>query len=208
MVKPDGTAVSGDAVGTHAMDSKEYQGVVLVDSDGHIRDSKDLHVLNVPNQVHVASANNPAWDLWNGDGTLVVRVLSVLHKPDIVTGVTGVPISWLLERTTAVGTGGTGLTIVRPDLSQAALDVDITARSKPTGGATAGEDIFPYQLHSEETNTGTMTIAAMGGLELIPPYLRNSGKGIVLRPSQGIRVTQVTSSSVGNSAWTIIFSVE
>ena len=208
MVKPDQSAVSGDAVGTHTMDAKEYQAIVRVGADGHIIDSKDVYGLIVPNQVHVASANNPAWDLWNGDAAKLVRVLSIKHQPDIVTAVTGVAISWLLERTTAIGTGGTALTPWLPDLSQTAHDTDITARSKPSGGATAGTDLFPYQLHSEETNTGTMQIAAQGGLELVPEALRLNRQGILLRPSQGIRVTQVTSSSVGSSGWVIVFSVE
>lgn len=208
MVKPDQSAVSGDAVGTHTMDSKEYQAIVRVGDDGHILDSKALYGLIVPNQVHVASASNPAWDLFNADAALLVRVLSIKHQPDIVTAVTGVAISWLLERTTAVGTGGTALTPWLPDTSQGALDTDITARSKPTGGATQSTDLFPYQLHSEETNAGTMVIQSQGGLELVPEALRLQRKGILLRQNQGIRVTQVTSSAVGSSAWVIVFSVE
>lgn len=190
--------------------AQETQAVILLGPDGHILNSKDVFGLIVPNQVHVAVASNPAWDLWNGTAAGLVRVLSIKHQPDIVTAVTGVAINWLLERTTAVGTGGTALTPWLADTSQTALDALITARSKPAGGATAGTDLFPYQIHSEETNVGTMQIAAVGGLELVPePLLAvNGGRGILLRPSQGIRVTQVTSSAVGNSAWVIVFSVE
>lgn len=169
---------------------------------------KPVYAFVVPNQVHVASASNPAWDMWNADASLIVRVISIRQIPDIVTAVTGVTISWLLERTTAVGTGGSALTAWLPDTTDTALDADITCRSKPAGGATPGTDLFPFALSSEETNAGTMQIASQGGLELVPAALLMMNKGIVLNPSQGIRVTQVTSSSVGNTAWVITFTVE
>jgi hypothetical protein len=120
---------------------------------------------------------------------------------------------WLLERTTAVGTGGSALTAWLPDLSQTALDADITARSKPTGGATASTDLRNYSISSEETNAATIQIAAQGGLELIPPVLGWAGashgvRGILLRQNQGIRCVQVNSSNAGNTGWLISFTVE
>lgn len=212
MVRPAASAVSGDAVATAVIPgiTPEVQVLVDVDATGHIRGSKETYYALVPNQVHVASASNPAWDLFNADAALLVRVLTIKQIPDIVTAVTGVSINWLLERTTAVGTGGTAITPWLPDTSQTALDADITCRSKPAGGATAGTDLFPYALSSEETNAATIMVASLGGLELVPEPLRpaNGGNGILLRQNQGIRVTQVTSSSVGSTAWLIGFSVE
>lgn len=165
----------------------------------------------LPSQVHVAVANTVHWDLFNADATLLVRVLSILQIPDITTAVTGIVFDWLLERTTAVGTGGTALTAWLSDLSGTALDADITCRSKPTGGATASTDLRNYSLSSEETNAATIQIASQGGLELVPEPLRpiNGGQGIVLRgTAQGIRCVQITNSAAGNTGWLIGFSVE
>lgn len=158
----------------------------------------------IPSQVHVASANTVHWDLFNADAALVVRVLSILQIPNITTAVTGVTVDWLLERTTAVGTGGSAQTAWLADLSQAALDADITLRTKPTGGATASTDLRAYTLSSEETNTATLLIASQGGLELVPQPMRPpGGQGIVLRQNQGIRCVQQTSTAEGNTGWLI-----
>jgi hypothetical protein len=187
--------------------------MMLADTSGHILGSKPVYMALIPSQVHVATANTVHWDLFNADAALIVRVLSIRQIPNITTAVTGVVFDWLLERTTAVGTGGTTITPWLPDLSGTALDADITCRSKPTGGATASTDLFNYSLSSEETNAATIQIAAWGGLELVPQALlpiNNGGGvgGIILRQNQGIRCVQVTSSAAGNTGWLINFSVE
>jgi hypothetical protein len=204
------TPGTGATIATHTVAAKEHQVMMLADESGHLLGSKPTYMWLIPSQVHVAAANTVHWDMFNAHATLVVRVISIRQIPNITTGVTGVVFDWLLERTTAVGTGGAVLTAWLPDLSQTALDAAITARSKPTGGATAGIDLFNYSLHSEETNTTTVDIAAKGGLELVPQALLplNNGAGIVLRQNQGIRCVQVTNSAAGNTGWLINFTVE
>jgi hypothetical protein len=204
------TPGSGATVATHLAGSKEHEVVMLADQSGHILGSKPRYVAMIPSQVHVASANTVHWDLFNADAALIVRVLSVRQIPNITTAVTGVVFDWLLARTSAVGTGGSAITPWLADLSQAALDADITCRSKPTGGATAGIDLRNYSLSSEETNAGTIMIASLGGLELVPAPLLpiNEGYGIVLRQNQGLRCVQITNSAAGNTGWLITFTVE
>jgi hypothetical protein len=203
-------AGDGSVIATHTVASKEHQVSMLADGSGHILGSKPYYSALIPSQVHVAGANTVHWDLFNADAALVVRVLSILQIPNITTVVTGVVFDWLLERTTAVGTGGSVITPWQADLSDAALDAEITCRSKPTGGATAGIDIRNYSLSSEETAASTLQIAAQGGLELIPEPLRlpSGGKGLMLRQNQGLRCVQVNSSAAGNTGWLIGFTVE
>lgn len=169
-----------------------------------------IYYYNIVSQVHVNSANTVHWDLFNADAALVVRVLTIRQIPNITTAVTGIVFDWLLERTTAVGTGGSTVTAWLADLNDTALDADITCRSKPTGGATQSTDLFNYSLSSEETNAATIQIASQGGLELVPPYLGAAwgGKGIVLRQNQGLRCVQITASAAGNTGWLIGFTVE
>ncbi len=203
------TPGTGATVATHLAASKEHQVYMVADDAGHILGTKPQYFALIASQVHVAVASTVHWDLWNGDAALIVRVTTILQIPNIVTAVVGVVFDWLLERSTAVGTGGTAITPWLPDLSQTALDADITCRSKPTGGATASTDLRSYSLSSEETNTSTIQVASMGGLELIPVPLRPPfGQGILLRPSQGIRCVQVTSSAAGNTGFLIGFTVE
>lgn len=204
------TPGSGATVATHTVNSKEHQVVMLADELGQIQGSREIYFYNIPSQVHVASANTVHWDMFNADAALLVRVISIRQIPNITTAVTGIVFDWLLERTTAAGTGGSALTAWLTDLSQTVLDADITARSKPSGGATQSTDLFNYSLSSEETNAATIQIASQGGLELVPaPVLPlNGGRGILLRQNQGLRCVQVTNSNAGNTGWLIGFTVE
>jgi hypothetical protein len=202
------TPGSGATVATETVGAKEHQVVMLADKSGHIIGSKPTFVANIPSQVHVAVANTVHWDLFNADAAFIIRVLSIRQIPNITTAVTGVVFDWLLERTTAVGTGGTAITPWQTDLSNTALDADVTCRSKPTGGATQGTDLVNYSLSSEETNTATIQIASQGGLELVPQALILNGDGIVLRQNQGLRCVQITSSAAGNTGWLITFTQE
>lgn len=204
------TIPAGDVIATHSVGSKEHQVIMQADVSGHILGSKPTFGFLIPSQVHVAVANTVHWDLFNADAAFVIRVLSILQIPNITTAVTGVVFDWLLERSTAVGTGGSGITAWQADLSNTALDADVTCRSKPTGGATASTDLRRYSISSEETNAATIQIATMGGLELIPPPMLvvNGGEGIVLRQNQGLRCVQETNSAAGNTGWLITVSQE
>lgn len=205
------TPGAGATVATHAVASKEYQAVVLCDVDGHVLNSRPVYCANIPAQVHVAAANTVHWDLFNADATgLIVRVQSIRQIPDMVTAVTGVAFAWKLARTTTVGTGGTGVTPWAYDTNTSAvpaLDGDVTMRSKPTGGAAEGTILANYSVHGEETNAGTMVLASLGGLELIPEAVRARG-GIVLRQNEGLRCVQITNSAAGNTGWFVVFTTE
>lgn len=204
------TPGSGATVATHSAGSKEHQVFMWADDAGHIVGTKPIYGYNIVSQVHVAVANTVHWDLFNADATVVIRVASILQIPNITTAVTGIVFDWLLERTTAVGTGGTAQTAWQADLSATALDADVTCRSKPTGGATQSTDLRNYSLSSEETNAATIQIASQGGLELIPFAMmpQNGGPGIILRQNQGLRCVQITSSAAGNTGWLITITQE
>jgi hypothetical protein len=209
-------AKSPDAAGSpvdiaiHLVSAKRMQAIVWADAAGHIYGTKPTYFFNIPSQVHVAGANTVHWDLFNADASVVVRVMTILQIPNITTAVTGVVFDWTLGRTTAVGTGGSAITAWQSDLSETAIDADITCRSKPTGGATASTTLRNYSLSSEETNAATIQIASQGGLELIPPILGPvfGGQGILLRQNQGLRCVQVTNSSAGNTGWLIGITTE
>lgn len=204
-------APSGAAtIATHLLGGKEHQAVVIVEADGHLAGSKPVYCYEIAEQVHVAAATAVHWDLFNAHASLVVRVHGIYQRPSIITAVTGVAFAWTLERTTAVGTGGTPQTAILPDTAQTALDAAITCRTKPSGGATPSTTLRSYSIHGEETNAATIMLHMMmaGGVaNLVPPKVCESG-GYALRPGQGMSCTQRTNSVAGNTGWGICFTVE
>jgi hypothetical protein len=188
-------------------------GIALTDETGILIGAKNQYYYRIPSQVHVAGANTVHWDLFNADATLLVRVTSIIQIPNVTTAVTGAVFDWELMRTTSVGTGGSAITAWLPDLSQTALDADITCRSKPTGGAGASTVLRSYSINSEETNAATQmwsTLSASNLTNIVPAELCPpiSWHGILLRQNQGLRCVQVTNSNAGNTGWLIGFTVE
>ena len=203
------TPGTGATIATHLAGGKEHQVTIPADYSGHIIGTKPIYLFSCRPRSTSASANMVHWDLFNTHASLVVRVVSIRQSPDVSATFTGVQLAWLLERTSAVGTGGAALTAWLPDLSQTALDAAITARSKPTGGATQSIDLMAYNINADEANAGAIMLAAQAGLELVPPSLVfGTLRGILLRQNQGLRCVQVTSSNQGNTGWVISFSVE
>ena len=195
-------------VATHTVSAKEHQVVMVADADGHIRGSKTTYVYRTGYDTHVASASSIAWDIFNADATLLVRVLSIAQIPDIVSAVTGVSITWEMDRTTAVGTGGTAITAWLPDLSQTAMDADITFRLRPSGGATVSTILAQWQTSAEETNNAAQIMQMVRVFNAVPAYLRETGQGILLRQNQGMRVLQNTNTDQGRSNWEVVITVE
>ncbi len=127
-----------------------------------------------------------------------------------VTGTLGVEIS--LTRTTAVGTGGTAatldgtsltaITISEMDTNNPALSANITARSSPTGGATAGALIGQRWVFTEETSAPSGIAGTLGA-----EFVRNEGADLIVRENSGLRFVQGTVASVGNLSFEITFEV-
>lgn len=203
------TPGSGATVATHTVSAKEHQVVMLADATGHLEGTRPWYFYSTGSTVHVAAASTLMWDLFNADAALFVRVFLIDHIVNLETAVTGVGFEWQLLRTTSVGTGGTAQTAWLADTTDTALDADITCRLKPTGGAAASTSLKWYYTHSEETQAGQQLAGgSFHGRNVVPAPLIWSGKGIVLRQNQGLRLNQETNSAAGNSAWLIGFTVE
>lgn len=203
------TPGSGATVATHAVSSKEYQAVVVADADGHIQGSNPVYRLIVLGSA--VGANQVHCDLFNATGSgLRLKVLSARVIPDIDTAIAGtVAAEMFLTRTTAVGTGGTamtldntaltGISISELDTDNAALNANITARSRPTGGATAGAILGVRYVMTEETSAAAQ-VAGTFGVEYITP-----GAPIMVRENQGLRFVQGAIATVGTLTFEITF---
>lgn len=207
------TPGSGAVIATHSPgDGKEYQVVMLADQFGELMDGQMRYRLIVPSQA--VGANKVYWDFWNESTSgKVIRVVSVFVYPDIDTAVTGtLGVEAIFTRTTAVGTGGTAavfegtsttaITIAKMDTNNTSLSGLVSARSAPTGGATAGAYLGSRWVFTEETNAGS-AIASSQGADLI----RNDGSSVILRPGQGLRGIQGAVASVGSLAWEVNFEL-
>jgi hypothetical protein len=206
------TPGTGATVATQLVSAKEYQVIMLAYPDGHIQGSLPQYRMICPAQA--VGANKVFLDLFNATGSGgTLRVLSAycfVDNDTAVTGTLGVEIS--LTRTTAVGTGGTAatldgtsltaITISEMDTANAALSANITARSSPTGGATAGALIGQRWMFTEETNASS-GIAGVLGAE----FVRNEGADLIVRENSGLRFVQGTVASVGNLSFEITFEV-
>ena len=185
---------------------------VYVDERGRIMVNPgldgDIYSLFMP--VVAAGANKVYFDLFNGSG-LDVEVLSVTP---IITGAVAVvgvvSVDLYLTRTSAVGSGGTAATREEPTLAAASfnkfdprspdLPTTITARTAPTGGATAGALIAFDSVFTEETNAATYNRVSM-------IKDNQAASRLIVTPGTGLRVIQGTVASVGNIAFIIMLSV-
>lgn len=207
------TPGSGALIATHNPgDGKEYQVVMLADQFGELMDGQMRYRLIVPSQA--VGANKVYWDFWNDAASgKVIRVVSVFVYPDIDTAVTGtLGVEAILTRTTAIGTGGTAatfdgtsttaITIAKMDTNNTSLSGLVSARSAPTGGATAGAYLGSRWVFTEETSAPAGIAGALGA-----DLIRNDGSSVILRPGQGLRGIQGAVASVGSLAWEINFEL-
>lgn len=206
------TPGTGATVATQLVSAKEYQVVMLAMPDGHLTGTLPQYRLICPSQA--VGANKVFLDLFNATGSGVsLRILSAFCYVDndtAVTGTLGVEVD--LTRTTAVGTGGTAatsngtsltaITLSTMDTNNPALSASITARSSPTGGATAGALLGQRWVFTEETSAPSGIAGTLGA-----EFIRNEGADLIVRENSGLRFVQGTVASVGNLSFEITFEV-
>lgn len=205
------TPGSGATVATHLVASKELQVVVPADVNGHLVESAASYLFTVP--PIAVGANKVMLDLFNATGSgLTLRLVTVLAYKEgsvAVTGVLAVKLS--LTRTTAVGTGGTAMTlegttltapnICKMDPANAALHANITARAAPTGGGTAGAVLAQRQVFPEETNA-----ASYGApVDFLSGLSGHATQRLVVPENTGIRIVQGAVASVGSVGFEVLF---
>jgi hypothetical protein len=203
------TAGSGQIVATHLVSAKEYEMVMACSPDGHIQGSKVKYCYLFPTQQQSA-ANSVAWDIYNNSTAVKVRVISIVQIPDLVTAAgasTGFSCQWLIERTTSVGSGGTVMSVYQPDTGQAALDAaaatGVSARSKPTTGASGSTDLFFWYWNSNLAGAHNLNRGDFLGFEILPAKMSIgiNDDGILLYSGQGLRCVQVTGGTTNTLFW-------
>jgi hypothetical protein len=210
------TPGAGAAMPTHLISGKEYPVGLEADMDGHIKGSLPAYLLTQTPRVTTAAATD-FFDIFNAAGSgYVMRIRGLWLIKNVTAASAIIPFfEFHAFRTSAVGTAGTAHTfdsatapaagavnIARMDTTAVALPAQVTARSLPTGGATAAQYLFPMYFSNEETYT-----FAEGSqfYNLIPdlPY----DQPLEIQEGQGFKVRQITATaSTGtNYGWMLAF---
>lgn len=201
----DVTPGTGATVATHLAGSKEHQAVVVAGPSGHIYGSTPTWIVQTGNTANVGAASTVHIDLFNASGSgVVLEVYGVFIIPTL-TAVSGVGLTWTLDRTSSVGTGGTTLTPRPMDSQNTSLPAQVTARVKPTGGAASSYTLLSPNTSSEET----IPYASLAStLNHVSATTHLALQEIAIREGEGIRLVQTTNSSAGSTNTVIIFTVE
>jgi hypothetical protein len=195
------TPGSGATVATHTVDGKEHQVVMVANANGHLQDTLPTWYFWSP--YDAGAANEILLDVFNATGSGVVlkaRKLFIQHNMAAVVGVGHV---FDVDKTSAVGTGGTTVTPRPADSANSALPAGVTSRHAATGGATKAHTLFSAAVDPEETRPGA---ALMGSINWIPegPNIQE----IAIRENEGLRVIQITSNTAGVWGCLLVVTVE
>jgi hypothetical protein len=201
------TPGTGLDLAAQEISSKVHLLGIQADADGHMAHTSAVFYAATGNTAHVAASRTTLFDLFNADATLKVDILGVYIIPALAA-VTGVGQTYEIIRTSAVGTGGTSITPGKIDSAQAALDSDITCRTKPSGGATT-DATNPLTIFCNGSSEETIPYASQASrLNHVASLTENIlGKPIRLNQNEGIKVDQTTNSSVGNVCIAVVFRV-
>jgi hypothetical protein len=194
----DGTAVSGDAVATHAAGGKEHQVVMVAGPDGHLQDT--LPTYYFWSGFAAGAANQKVLSIFNAVGSAVKVKLKKIFIQSNMAAATHVGQVFEFRRSTSVGTGGTGITGEKADSTNANIPAAVTAMARPTGGAAAGALLWAAGLDGEETRPAA---GLLGMINWVPegPNIQEP----VLNAGEGFYVQQITSSIT--TLWGALFVV-
>lgn len=152
------------------------------------------------------AANKHHISIMNAAGSgKVVAVKKMFMINTQLAAITGVAVRADVKRATA-HSAGTAVTPVSCDSQNAALPAEITVRT----GATVTESslLFPRTFTNDEAGATQAfpSTQLMAGLNWMPEGAETQETR--LRPGEGLTVKQITSTTVGQFAWLIVFTVD
>jgi len=197
------TPGSGATVATHLANSKEHQVVMTANEAGFIYGTIPTWVVQTANSANVAAARTTIFDIFNATGSGQIIEIKCIYIIPTLVAVTGVGLTWEIINTNTVGTGGSTLTPRSYDSTNTAVNANVTARSKPTGGAATDFLLLSPNSSSEETSPYAALASQLNHVQWF-----DGSQGIYLRENQGLKIDQTTNSSVGSTNIVVIFTIE
>lgn len=160
--------------------------------------------------ANITQGNNKSMiSLLNGgSSTVIIKVREIHLRNSQITGVTGVAGVFELRRFTG-HSAGTVITAVSYDTNDT-LNVNVTSR---TGATIAGETdlLGRWEWSTDDWRPGTLDQEGLDHtMQSIFPIWKYStpGKGIVLRPGQGVHVKFATNSTAGSWDLCLVYTQE
>lgn len=153
------------------------------------------------------TANKQLISILNDTGSAKVVAIKKLFMINTqLSNVTGVAVRADVKRMTA-HSGGTSITPQSCDSLNDALPAQITVRTGATS-VTEGALLFPLTFTNDEAGVTQAfpSTQLMAGLNWMPEGVETQETR--LRPGEGLTVKQITSSTVGQFAWLIVFTVD
>lgn len=153
------------------------------------------------------AANKHHISIMNAAGSgKVVAVKKMFIINTQLSSVTGVAVRADVKRMTA-HSGGTVITPTLCDSTNAALPAEITVRTGATS-VTESSLLFPLTFTNDEAGATQAfpSTQLMAGLNWMPEGAETQETR--LRPGEGLTVKQITSTTVGQFAWLIVFTVD
>lgn len=152
------------------------------------------------------AANKHHISIMNAAGSgKVVSVKKMFIINTQLTALTGVAVRADVKRMTA-HSAGTAITPVSCDSLNASLPAEITVKT----GATVTESslLFPLTFTNDEAGATQAfpSTQLMAGINWMPEGVEIQETR--LRPGEGLTVKQITSTTVGQFAWLIVFTVD
>lgn len=161
--------------------------------------------LFVPKQA--VGASLIYFDLWNPGGGVIVSVEAVTPMVSGAVAVTGLlGVDLYLQRTTAIGTGGTAavtesatqtaMTFAMVDNTQPLSTGWLSARLTPSGGATAGAILEWTSVFTEEAGGAAYNA-----------YANMIDSPVLVPAGSGLSIVQGVVASVGNIGFNVLVNL-
>lgn len=139
------------------------------------------------------------FDLFNASGSGITVKVRKLFLQQTYVAQTGTAATFTVDRTSAVGTGGSSITGIPSDSVDGNISASVTSRSLPTGGATSSVTWCRLELSGEETDIGSRPA---WGINVLAEG--NETRDVTLNPGEGIKVTKTVGVVTTSGTWSVL----
>jgi hypothetical protein len=197
------TPGAGATVATETVNAKEYQAMMVASANGHLL--KTLDTYSYWSGINVGAQNKIHLDLFNAAAASKLVRIRALYLQCATSDVdNAVTYEFDVNKTSAVGTGGSVLTGRLWDSSNTAIHASVTARHGATAGATVSFVYFPILIDALNTNQPGASMASRVNHLPQGHYFQD----LILRADEGLSVSQITNNAVATWSVHLIVTME
>lgn len=196
------TSAAGGIATFTTPDGVTHQTSIPAEADGHVVGSRPDYWAYFTAGTN--AQNREVGELFNASASNIVRVRGVWILPTQTSIATGVQVQIDLNRISSVGNGATTITPRPTDTTFPAMPSGVTARTGSTTGAALVYAYVPNFQWVDELSPGLGFLPFVNLL----PVLGDRCVELVLRPSQGLQLKQITNTTTGVTGGLMYFVVD